>query len=134
MASVWAVIEKDKKVLLVQRSLKSSRPSQWCFPGGGIHIGESPESACIREVAEEVGLRVAILESLLVAPEQQFFLCKAEPGQIQLKPNECQAFAWVEPGSILGTGEIMDLRRVIEVLKMLGYKPEVPENFRGSAS
>ena len=126
MASVWAAIEKDRKFLLVQRSFASSRPAQWCFPGGGIHVGESPEIACVREVAEEVGLKATILGSLAVFPGQQYFHCVIEQGPIQLKANECQAYEWVEPSALLSVGEIMELRKVIHVLQLLGYDPQLP--------
>lgn len=39
-------------VLLV----RSSYRSEWNFPGGSIHVGETPEVAARRELAEEVGL------------------------------------------------------------------------------
>jgi 8-oxo-dGTP pyrophosphatase MutT (NUDIX family) len=32
----------------------------WVLPGGGIDEGETPELACVREVFEESGLKVAI--------------------------------------------------------------------------
>lgn len=41
--------------LLVLRSRQSVDPLTWCGVGGGIEIGESPEEAARREVAEETG-------------------------------------------------------------------------------
>ena len=32
----------------------------WVLPGGGIDLGESAESACVREILEETGLSVKI--------------------------------------------------------------------------
>jgi 8-oxo-dGTP diphosphatase len=43
-----------RSVLLV----RSSYRSEWNFPGGSIHPGETPEEAARRELAEEVGLTV----------------------------------------------------------------------------
>jgi 8-oxo-dGTP pyrophosphatase MutT (NUDIX family) len=44
-----------KKVLLVQ----SAYTGVWVLPGGGVDKGETPESACIRELLEESGLVVS---------------------------------------------------------------------------
>jgi len=134
MASAWAVIEEDRKVLLVQRSNSTSRPSQWCFPGGGIRAGESAETACVREVHEEVGLKAQVTRNLLSTADQTYFLCRVESNLIQLDPSECQAFAWVEPRSMLRIGAIMELRKVVQVLKTLGYEPELPDEFIANSS
>ncbi|WP_043513630.1 MULTISPECIES: NUDIX hydrolase [unclassified Actinoplanes] len=49
-------------VLLVQPSYKTG----WEIPGGYVEAGESPKAACIREVAEELGLSPAIGDHLIV--------------------------------------------------------------------
>lgn len=36
--------------------LKSSYRSEWNFPGGSVHAGETPEAAAQREMEEEIGL------------------------------------------------------------------------------
>ena len=38
---------------------------QWFLPGGGMEPGESRESCCIRELAEETGDAVAPVEQFL---------------------------------------------------------------------
>lgn len=46
-------------VLLTRRSaLLRNHPGQWALPGGGIDPRESPEEAALRELHEEVGLRL----------------------------------------------------------------------------
>jgi len=49
--------KKREKVFLTQRADNG----QWCMPGGGVDAGESIEEACVREVWEEVGLKVRVL-------------------------------------------------------------------------
>lgn len=56
---VGAVIWKNDKVLLVRRG-KAPRLDEWSIPGGAQHIGETLESAVMREVKEEADLSVNI--------------------------------------------------------------------------
>ena len=121
MASVWAVIKHHQRILLVQRSERTRRPGQWCLLGGGIHVGEDAEAACVREVAEEVGLRAQVLGLLASYTDQYFFRCKVEAGEVCVKANECQAYVWVRPAHMLDLGPIMDLKRIRPILGQLGY-------------
>ena len=65
MVGVGAIIFRDDRVLLVQRG---SEPSygKWSIPGGLVELGESLQEAVLREVREEVGLEVKVLD-LVVA-------------------------------------------------------------------
>ena len=59
--AVSGAIFRDGKVLLVRRS-RSPGNGFYSFPGGRVEFGESLETALHREVDEETGLRVEILE------------------------------------------------------------------------
>lgn len=48
------------KVLVVQRGEDVDHPYKWEFPGGKIESGESAEEAVIREIMEELEMRVVI--------------------------------------------------------------------------
>ncbi len=122
MAAVRAVIVFEQRLLFVQRQANCRRPLQWCFPGGRIRSGENPKAACVREVVEEVGLNVSVVKSLLKLPDQEFFLCTTRDGIISLCTEECQAFAWTFPSSLLSIGQIMDLRVVLQVLQIAGLE------------
>jgi ADP-ribose pyrophosphatase YjhB (NUDIX family) len=59
-----AVILKDKKILLLQRSLNSKNaPGEWTFPSGGVEEEDVSIEACvIREVKEETNLEFIVTE------------------------------------------------------------------------
>jgi 8-oxo-dGTP diphosphatase len=51
-----ALIEPGGRVLLQRRRLGSEHGGLWEFPGGKIEPGESPQSALLREIGEELGV------------------------------------------------------------------------------
>jgi 8-oxo-dGTP diphosphatase len=57
---VAALIEERGRILLSRRRPDQSLPNCWEFPGGKVEPGESPESALVREIEEELGCRVAV--------------------------------------------------------------------------
>jgi 8-oxo-dGTP diphosphatase len=57
---VGAMIERDGKYLITQRSARASLPLLWEFPGGRVEPGETDEEALARELAEEMDIEVAV--------------------------------------------------------------------------
>ena len=51
-----AAVEDDGRWLVQRRPLHGLLGGLWEFPGGKVEAGETPESACRREVREETGL------------------------------------------------------------------------------
>ena len=54
-----ALIDGRGRILLQKRRAGGRHGGLWEFPGGKIEPGETPESALIREIAEELGIAVA---------------------------------------------------------------------------
>jgi 8-oxo-dGTP diphosphatase len=54
------IIGDDRRVLITQRRADQPLPLQWEFPGGKVEMGESPVAALVRELGEEIGVRVAV--------------------------------------------------------------------------
>ncbi|MCL2102933.1 MAG: NUDIX hydrolase [Syntrophorhabdaceae bacterium] len=55
------IIEVGEQIVLINRK---NTPKGWAIPGGFVDVGESVESAAVREALEETGLSVS-LETLL---------------------------------------------------------------------
>jgi len=103
------IVDKQGKILLA-RSHKWF--DKYTLPGGHIEVGESMADAVRREVKEEVGLDVEVVEILLVqesifAPEfykkKHFifidFYCKSKDQQVKLDHDEIQDYIWIYPGA-----------------------------------
>jgi 8-oxo-dGTP diphosphatase len=57
---VAAIIIRDSKILICQRTKDQPLPLKWEFPGGKIEIGEEPVAALRRELDEELGISAEI--------------------------------------------------------------------------
>jgi 8-oxo-dGTP diphosphatase len=95
------------RVLIVEPTYKST----WDVPGGCVEADESPRDACRRELAEELGLQVAVGRMLVMEwqgpePERTESLMfiydggTCSPDSIQLAVDELASFAFVEPGDL----------------------------------
>ena len=95
----------DRQVLFAQRPEGKPYAGYWEFPGGKIEPGESSLAALVRELQEELGIRVKGASEWLtqrhVYPhayvELRFFLITEWDGEV--KPLEGQRVAWQTPGA-----------------------------------
>ena len=53
---IAAVLARDDRVLICRRAADGPHPLKWEFPGGKLETGESPETALVRELREELGI------------------------------------------------------------------------------
>lgn len=60
--AAYAVIVSDGSLLLTRIAPRSDGAGLWTLPGGGLDWGEHPDDAVVREVYEETGLTVGLLE------------------------------------------------------------------------
>jgi 8-oxo-dGTP diphosphatase len=112
LVSAVALIDTDGRVLMAKRPPGKPMAGLWEFPGGKVDTGETPESALVRELAEE--LDIDITESCLApltfashiydvgeAGDKAFhllmplFVCRVWKGMV--KPMEGQELKWVRP-------------------------------------
>ncbi|MDO8930289.1 MAG: NUDIX hydrolase, partial [Bacteroidota bacterium] len=55
------LISKQNSVLLIERGREPFK-GKWALPGGFIDMDEPLETACIRELEEETGIRITLLK------------------------------------------------------------------------
>jgi 8-oxo-dGTP diphosphatase len=58
--AVAVVIEREGRLLFGRRGVGTREAGKWSFPAGFVERGERVEDAAVREVAEEVGLRIEL--------------------------------------------------------------------------
>jgi 8-oxo-dGTP diphosphatase len=101
-----AVIIREGKVFAARRGPRSKQPLKWEFPGGKVEPGETDEQCLLRELAEELRIRVRI-EGRLPAHIHHYpeftielipFLCALEQdGHTVIEHHET---AWLDPGEL----------------------------------
>ena len=57
---VAAVLEREGRILICQRTATQPHPFKWEFPGGKVEPGESAPQALRRELEEELGIQADI--------------------------------------------------------------------------
>ena len=105
LVAAVALIDPDGRVLLAQRPEGKHLAGLWEFPGGKVHDGETPETALIRELDEELGIDVvasclapftfashAYPEFHLLMP---LYVCRKWSGIVMAR--EGQQLKWVRP-------------------------------------
>jgi len=103
LVAAVALIDADGRVLLAQRPEGKAMAGLWEFPGGKVQPHETPESALIRELKEELGIDVAeaCLAPLTFASHRYerfhllmpLYVCRRWDGIVS--PREGQALKWV---------------------------------------
>ena len=91
---VAALIVKDGKLLVCQRTRHQTMPLKWEFPGGKIEEGEQPRDAMRRELEEELGIDASVGEEVArmrheypngASVELRFFLVREYAGSWRIE-------------------------------------------------
>lgn len=109
-----ALIDGQGRVLMQRRRLGSAHGGLWEFPGGKVEPGESPESALLREIDEELAITLDPAEmhpltfasdpALPPAPRAPhlilLYACRAWSGEPRCQVGE--EIAWFAPDALSG--------------------------------
>ena len=100
---VAALIVKDGKLLVCQRTRHQTMPLKWEFPGGKIEEGEQPRDALRRELDEELGIMATIGDELARIQheypnggmvELRFFVVRQYQGELENRIFKDIQWAW----------------------------------------
>jgi 8-oxo-dGTP diphosphatase len=105
LVAACALVDPDKRVLIAQRPEGKPMAGLWEFPGGKVEEGETPEDTIIRELEEELSIKVTkpCLAPLSFASHNYrefhilmpLFICRKWEGSPS--PREFQQLKWVRP-------------------------------------
>jgi len=109
---VGAMILNKKGEMLLAKSHKWF--GRYIMVGGHIELGETMEKALIREVKEEVGLKIKPIILLKIQEgiySKEFwkpkhyimmdFLCELVSGKVKIDEDEVQSYFWIKPEKAL---------------------------------
>lgn len=126
-AATTFIVHEGRTLLLLHRKL-----GKWLPPGGHIDPHELPDVAALREVEEETGLQVALLDAgaefgpvqrlaqplciLLesIAPGHEhidlIYVARVVAGELRHAPNEIHASRWYDAEALGGDEVAADVR------------------------
>jgi 8-oxo-dGTP diphosphatase len=104
---VAALIWREGKILVCQRTRHQPMPLKWEFPGGKIEEGEQPRDALRRELEEELGITAGIGDEVVRlqhrypggnSVELRFFDVREHSGE--LENRIFREIIWAEPHTL----------------------------------
>jgi 8-oxo-dGTP diphosphatase len=108
LVAAAALVDVDGRVLIAKRPRGKQLAGLWEFPGGKVEKGETPEDCVIRELDEELGIKVtrACLAPFVFTSHaydsfyllMPLFLVRRWEGLVTAREHE--AIAWVKPNKL----------------------------------
>jgi mutator protein MutT len=128
--AVEGVIINDGKILITQRSFERPHaPGEWEILTGRVDQGESFEEALNREIMEEVGLKIEVLQPFNTfhffrGPEKVehlgvSFVCRYKGGEVKLDKTEQINYKWATPEEALELINDPSIKSSIKKVKLL---------------
>jgi 8-oxo-dGTP diphosphatase len=104
--AIVAVVTRGDEVLMIRRGATVPDPGVWAPISGKIEPRESQEGALVREVQEEVGLRVRPVRKVWEHESQRrthllhWWLAAYVDGELTLSPREVAEARWVTASEV----------------------------------
>ncbi len=119
---VAAVICDRGRIFATQRGYGEYKDG-WEFPGGKIETGETPQQALIREIREELDVKISVGEIIKTVEydyptfhlSMQCFRCYIEEGAPVLKEHE--AARWLKKEELDSVGWLPADRLIVEEIR-----------------
>lgn len=105
--AVIGIVVRDEKFLAIERSHTVVAPGKICFPGGGVHKGETEAETLVRELREELNIVVNPHRKLLQSISPWGYNLSwwqahmAESQVIRANPQEVARFFWATADELL---------------------------------
>jgi len=103
---VAAIIRRDGQILITKRPANVHLAGLWEFPGGKVEPDESLQTALIREIREELGVEIEVLDERFRIrhdyPNRSVELHFFEAGIVSgdPKPLDVADIRWVRPSDL----------------------------------
>lgn len=106
------IVDEQGRLFLAQRGpLAKNERGLWEFPGGAVEFGERLADALQREMREEFGIEIEVLDLLdvvdhILPGEGQHwvsptFLCRVVSGKAAIRePGKCSTIGWFKPEEV----------------------------------
>lgn len=111
--AVGVLLRSDGRVLLGQRPFDKPWPGWWELPGGKIEPGETVLEALVRELDEELGIRVTEASPWVTYVHEypktlvRLAFCKVTAWESEPQGMEGQDLAWADPRASLEVGPVL---------------------------
>ena len=127
---VAVIVTTGQKVLFGKRAVEAGN-YHWQLPGGWLETGETPENAARREVREETGLELAVLQFVAITnnifSDQSHSLslyfeaeCVNSEAVGTIEPKKCHDWIWKD------WSEVLDhLYFPLQLLRKTDYRPHL---------
>jgi len=136
-----AVVDPEGRVLIAQRPPQAHQGGLWEFPGGKLERSETPEQALARELAEELGIKIAACRPLIRVEhdyaDRRVLLDVYRVDAYEGMPvgREGQPLAWLEPWAMdpaqfpAADRPIITALRLPSLYLITGPDPTDPDDF-----
>ena len=112
-SAVVAIITLERKFLVIKRSATVRSPNQFCFPGGMIEVGETPQVALVREMSEELNIDVTPMQEVWASHTPKgtrlhwWTATSDQLDRVFPNPDEVASFQWLAMEEIFQMEDVL---------------------------